>query len=108
MGLIKINSGKINSINFNFKGNDSSAKGDFVMKYDGLKVYVLKSDKTTKEIKKRGLASIAANLIVKNDNPGASGLRKESPKYERDIYKSFFNLVWKTLFTGMKETIGIP
>lgn len=108
MGLIKINSGKINSINFNFTGNNTSAKGEMVMKYEGLKVTVLKRDKDTKEIKKRGLATLAANLIVKNDNPGNNGLRKVTPHNDRDINKSFFNLVWKTLFSGMKETVGIP
>jgi hypothetical protein len=108
MALIKINSGKINSIDFSFKGNDANAEGDFVMKYDDLKVDVLKRDKNTKEVKKRGFASLAANLVVQNNNPGASGLRKVNAQYKRNIYKSFFNLVWKTVFTGMKETVGIP
>jgi len=108
MALIKINSGKINSIEFNFKGNDTSATGNFVMKYEDLKVDVLKRDKNTKEMKKRGFASLAANLAVKNSNPASSGLRKATPQYQRNIYKSFFNLVWKAIFTGMKETVGLP
>lgn len=108
MGLIKINSGEINSINFSFTGNNTSAKGNMVMKYKDLKVDVLKLDKNTKEIKKRGLATLAANLVVRNNNPGDDGLREVNPEYERDIYKSFFNLIWKTLFSGMKETVGIP
>ena len=108
MGLIKVNSGTINSIDFNFSGNNNSAKGDMVMKYDGLKIDVLKRDKNTKEIKKRGLASMAANMMVAKSNPGKDGLRKVTPHFDRDINKSFLNLVWKTLFTGMKETVGIP
>jgi len=108
MALIKINSGKINSIEFNFKGNDTSATGNFVMKYEDLKVDVLKRDKNTKGMKKRGFASLAANLAVKNSNPASSGLRKATPQYQRNIYKSFFNLVWKAIFTGMKETVGLP
>ena len=108
MALISVNSGKINSIDFNFKGSDTSAGGDFVMKYEDLKVEVLKRDKNTKEVKKRSFASLAANLVVKNSNPANSGLRKATPKYQRDIHKSFFNLVWKTVFTGIKETVGIP
>jgi hypothetical protein len=108
MALIKINSGKINSIEFNFKGNDTSATGNFVMKYEHLKVDVLKRDKNTKGMKKRGFASLAANLAVKNSNPASSGLRKATPQYQRNIYKSFFNLVWKAIFTGMKETVGLP
>ncbi len=108
MALININSGKINSIDFNFAGNDTIAAGNLVMKYEDLKVDVLKRDKNTKEVKKRGLATIAANMALKNSNPASSGLRKATPQCERNIYKSFFNLVWKTVFTGMKETVGIP
>lgn len=108
MGLIKVNSGTINSIDFNFSGNNTSAKGNMVMKYDGLKTDVLKRDKNTKEIKKRGLTSMAANMTATKSNPGEDGLRKVAPHFDRDINKSFLNLVWEILFTGMKETVGIP
>ena len=108
MALIKVNSGKVNSLDFNFNGNNNGAKGDFIMKYDNLNVDVLKIDKETKKIKKRGLLSMAANLVVKDSNPQSGDLRTETPEFNRDIYKSFFNLVWKTVFTGMKQTVGIP
>jgi hypothetical protein len=108
MALINIKSGKVNSIDFHFTGNNTSAKGKFIMKYEDLKVDVLKRDKNTNKVKKRGLVSLAANLVVQNKNPGGSGLRIMNPQFDRNIYKSFFNLVWKTIFTGMKETVGIP
>jgi len=108
MGLIKINRGKINSLDFDLRGNDTKAGGDFVMQYDDLNVDVMKIDKDTKKIKKRGLLSLAANMVVKDSNPQSGDLRKETPEYNRDIFKSFFNLVWKTVFTGMKQTMGIP
>lgn len=107
MALIRVRKGKINSIDFNFKGTNRKASGSFVMKYENLKVDVLKKqDDTT--IKKRGLLSFVANIVVKNDNPDNGDLRKETPEYDRDIYKSFFNLVWKMVFTGMKSTVGLP
>ncbi len=108
MALIRIQTGKINSINFNFKGNDVQANGDFVMKYEDMKLDVLKRDETTKDIKKRGLFSLVANILVKNSNPKNGSLRKTNPSYERNVNKSFFNLVWKTIFNGMKETLGLP
>ena len=108
MALLKLNTGKINSLDFHFKGNNTGAKGDFTMKYEDLKVDILKRDKNTNEVRKRGLASLAANVIVKNNNPDSRGLRQVTPSYKRNIYKSFFNLVWKMIFTGMKETVGIP
>ena len=104
MALVKIKSGKINSIDFHLKGNNTSAGGSFLMNYDGMKINVLKRDKDTKQIKKRGLISLAANLVVNNNNSGTS----VKAHYDRNIYKSFFNLVWKTIFAGMKETLGVP
>ena len=108
MALMRLNTGKIDAIDFDFTGNDSSAKGHFVMKYSDLKVDVLKRDKDSKEIKKKGITSLLANIVVKNNNPNNGDLRKEDPEYERNIQKSFFNLVWKTIFTGMKKTVGVP
>jgi hypothetical protein len=104
MALVKINTGKIQSIDFHFKGNNLSAEGSFLMNYDRMKIEVLKRDKDTKQIKKRGLLSLAANLLVNNKNSGTS----VTAKFDRNIYKSFFNLVWKTVFAGMKETLGVP
>ncbi|KAA9040742.1 hypothetical protein FW778_01490 [Ginsengibacter hankyongi] len=108
MALMRLNTGQINAIDFNFTGNDTIAKGDFVMKYNKLKVDVLKRDKDSKEIKKKGLTSLVANIIVKNNNPENGNLRKETPHFDRDVQKSFFNLIWKTIFTGMKKTVGLP
>ena len=104
MALVKINSGKIHSIDFHFKGNNKKASGSFLMNYENIKVDVLKRDEETKKIKKRGLFSFAANLLVENKNSGNS-VEAES---DRNIYKSFFNLVWKTIFAGMKKTLGVP
>ncbi|HSQ44147.1 MAG TPA: hypothetical protein VLM16_04070 [Ginsengibacter sp.] len=108
MALMRLNTGGIDAIDFNFTGNDTIAKGDFTMKYNKLKVDVLKRDKDSKEIKKKGLTSLVANIIVKNNNPENGNLRKETPHFDRDVQKSFFNLVWKTIFTGMKKTVGLP
>ncbi|MEO6682275.1 MAG: hypothetical protein ABIN48_05565 [Ginsengibacter sp.] len=108
MALIKIKSGRINSLDFNFTGNNTGAKGKMVMKYNNLKVDILKRDKNTKDIKKRGLVSLVANVVLKNDNPLIGELREVYPEFERNEYKSFFNLVWKTVFKGMKETVGMP
>ena len=48
----------------------TSAKGEFVMKYENLELNVLKRDKDTSEVKKRVLASLVANVMVKNNNHG--------------------------------------
>ncbi|MEO8111961.1 MAG: hypothetical protein ABI594_18070 [Ginsengibacter sp.] len=108
MALMRINTGQIDAIDFKFDGNNYGAGGNMIMKYSNLKVDVLKRDEDTKEVKKKGLTSFLANFIVKNDNPRNGDLRKVEPHYDRDVRKSFFNLVWKTIFTGIKKTVGIP
>jgi len=108
MAFMRLHAGVINSMDFNFTGNDSGAQGKLVMKYNDLKVDVLKGDKKSNGVKKKGLVSLVANIIVKNNNPGNGGLREVNPHADRNVHKSFFNLVWKTIFAGMKKTIGIP
>ena len=108
MALIELKEGTINSLDFNIKGDNSGTRGDFVMKYSDMKVTVLKIDKESKEVSKKRVVSLLANVIVKNNNPQNGNLRKETPSFKRGNQKSFFNLIWKTIFTGMKKTVGIP
>lgn len=108
MALVKIKSGHIHEIVFDFKGNNNVAHGPFVMKYENLKIEVLKKDEKADTIKKRGFASILANIAIINSNPQKGEIRKEDASFDRNIYKSFFNLVWKTVFSGIKSTVGIP
>jgi hypothetical protein len=85
MALVKINSGKINSIDFHFKGNNKKASGSFLMNYKDMKIDVLKRDEDSKKIKKRGFLSFAANLLVENKNSGKS----VKAEYDRNIYRLF-------------------
>jgi hypothetical protein len=108
MALIRLKSGMINSMDLDLTGDNLRAGGKLVMKYSDLRVDVLKRDKKSNDVKKKGLKSLIANIIVKNNNPGNGDLREVNPHYDRNVQKSFFNLVWKTIFTGMKKTVGMP
>jgi hypothetical protein len=59
-------------------------------------------------LEKKKLASFIANLVVKNANP----LRKQDVRvaevhYTRNTNRSFFNLMWKSVFTGVKQSAGM-
>ncbi len=108
MALIKIDSGTINGANFNFIGNDNVARGEFVMKYKDFKIAMFKKGEENMTLKKRGFLSALANTIIKDENPHNGKLRSFSVEYDREPSKSFFNLVWKAVFTGMKGTFGMP
>jgi hypothetical protein len=108
MGLAKIETGTITSLHFNFTGNDRVADGHLTVLYDDLKISLLKKDSVDKSLDKKKFASLLANMQVKNANPGKNDeVRRARVHYDRDIHKSFFNLVWKSIFTGVKECVGI-
>lgn len=109
MGPAKIEEGKINSLYFNLEGNDYSMNGNIRFLYDNLKVTILEKDEDTKKLDEKKLKSLVANLVVKNSNP--SGKKDEARtvnvQNERNTNRSIFHLSWKTLFKGVKETVGI-
>ncbi|MEO8406362.1 MAG: hypothetical protein ABI480_17260 [Chitinophagaceae bacterium] len=109
MGPARLTDGTINSVYFKLAGNDYSMGGTVKMLYENLKVSLLEKDKDTKKLDKKGFMSFVANIIIKNDNP--SGKNKEIRVAEvtnpRNTNRSIFNLSWKTLFKGLKETVGI-
>ena len=60
-------------------------------------------------LKKKSVTSFLANAVILNNNPsGNSEPRKNDIKNERELNKSFFNLLWISIFKGVKKTaIGI-
>jgi hypothetical protein len=107
MAMIRIDTGFINGADFNLTGDDYGARGEFVMRYSNFKIALLKKGEEASGKKKR-LLSALANTLIKNDNPQNGTLRTFTVEYDRDPAKSFFNLVWKSIFTGMKGTFGMP
>ena len=108
MGPARLEDGQINSLQFDFEGNNYEAVGTVKMLYNDLKLSILEKDKDSKKLDKKTLASFVANIVVKNHNPK----EKEDPRiiqvnFERDTNRSIFYLVWKSIFKGIKETVGI-
>ncbi|UPK70080.1 hypothetical protein [Chitinophaga filiformis] len=105
LAMVQVKSCDIQDLSFSMTGNERRASGQVKFIYSNLKVNILKKEEGTHEFKRKGLMSFLANvLIIKDSNPADGETRLAHPRYERDIKKSFFNLVWKTLFTGIKET----
>lgn len=106
MAMVRLRSGMIHGMDFDFIGDDHKASGSMTMKYDNLKVEVLRKNDESGVLHRRGLLSLLANIVVVDSNPKNGQLRVMHPERARDVNKSFFNLVWKTIFDGMKETIS--
>jgi hypothetical protein len=106
MGLARMENGKIHQLHFNFAGTDSTSDGKVLLLYEDLKISLLKKDKDEGRLDKKDLASLFANLIIKNSN------KNEDPRvaevhFNRILNKSLFNLIWKSIFTGVKQTVGM-
>ena len=87
--------GEIESLFFNFQGNQHVAKGDMRLKYNNFKVEVLKKDGTGKNKLLSGLA----NLLIKKE-ANSKNLEKEGVEAERDRTKSFWNYLWLFIKNG--------
>ena len=103
LGMVSIRKGRINKITFDLSGTDLMAKGSSTLLYENLKIDLLKKDSAN--TKKKGFMSFVANVLVKDRNPKNGELRKNEVEKERDITKSFFYLVWKSIFTAAKKTV---
>jgi hypothetical protein len=107
MTLVRMDKGNINQLELDFLGENLYAEGPLLFAYDGLGVSVFKKNKEENSYQKKGLTTLAANLIIRNSNPDNGKLRRVRIRNERDIYRSVFNLMWKTTFKGLKETVLI-
>ncbi|GAB1462252.1 AsmA family protein [Pedobacter sp.] len=107
LGEIEIESGKVTSASFDVSANNGGSKGVVNFYYNNLKVKMLGEDDDGKE-KKKGLLSFLANtLLIKDDNMVGEKGRTATVIHERVPQASFFNLMWKTIFKGMREIVGI-
>ncbi len=109
LGMIQINKGLIRELAFDIKADESVARGKVDFRFNDLSVTLLKKEEGSARLKKKGLLSILANaLILYSDNPSADGkLSIATINYKRQPTSSFFSFVWKTLFQGIKHSIGI-
>lgn len=104
LGMASIINGNIKSYTFDMRGDDLKAEGEAIMIYDKLRINLLKV-KDKGQLDDRDLLSIAANLFMKNKNLADEKPRKGDMAFKRVVTKSFFNLVWKSIFEGAKNTV---
>jgi len=109
LGLVEIESGNIQHIDFKANGNLRSATGRMNMLYTNLKVKLLSDNIDGEGTKEKGFLSFLANtILVKDENPQKGEVaRTASMTNTRINSASFFNLMWKTVFVGIKDIVGV-
>ena len=104
LGMTSIKKGQVNKLTFAMTGTDLATRGTATLLYEDLKVEVLKKD-SSDDVKKKGLQTLLANALMKDKNPSNGVTRSEDINYQRDATKSFFNLLWKSIFSAAKKTV---
>jgi hypothetical protein len=101
LAMVSVKNGDIQQLDFNLLGSDHRTTGAVDFLYNDLDIKVLKKDGD--DLKKNDIQTFLANTLLKNSNPQSGETRTGKVDYMRDINKSFFNLLWKSIFSGVKK-----
>jgi hypothetical protein len=111
LGMFRLKSGTVQSIKAQEQGDEVSATGKTLILYKDLKIIPLEKGKgDDSSLNKKHVTGFLANaFVIKNDNPsGNEAIRNPVTSFNRDPHASFFNLIWKTVLTGILKTTGAP
>ncbi|HWJ90578.1 MAG TPA: hypothetical protein VNR87_05675 [Flavisolibacter sp.] len=109
--MFRIKRGHVHGVTATVWGDNYHASGKVLFLYNDLHITPLEKDnRHPGKLEKRNFTSFLANtLVIRNDNPKKGEQpREEDCSFTRDPNGSFFNLIWKTTFTGILKTIGAP
>lgn len=109
LGMLQVNKGKINQLDFDIKADQHVAKGKLSFRFNELSVKLLKKEEGKDRLVKKGLLSILANaLIIYSDNPSRDGkFTSADINFHRQPTSSFFSYIWRSLYQGIKYSVGV-
>lgn len=103
LGSFQIEKSNIKSLSAHVDGTNYKGKGTIKFLYSDMKVNILKADSDNGQPQKKGFLSFIANTFIIKD---ANSTETKTATYTRDIHKSFFSVIWKTILIGILKTIG--
>lgn len=107
LALADIRRLQIDGIRFHVDGSEAGARARFTMRYHDMDVDLLEKESGEPMNKKHVTTFVADKLLLFRANPmPRKDMRSVQPQVVRDETKSFFNVIWKTLFTGVLQTVG--
>ena len=109
LGMLQIRSGYVNKLDFSIKANNKLANGVLNFAYQDLNVGLLKKEKGKENLSKMGWASFFANqMVINSSNPDRTGkFVSATINYKREPSATFFSFIWRTLFVGIKNSVGL-
>jgi len=97
---MKFQDGVLNSIQFKVYGTPKGTQGEMSMLYSGLEASLMKKKKV-----KKGLSWIANSVLIKSNPTQKGKLFVAKIETERVAYKGFGNLLWKSVQSGLMNSI---
>jgi hypothetical protein len=109
MTAVEMQSFSMKRLDYSITGNEDAGTGTLSMNYDNMDLLINKVNPDG-SLDKKGLLSFFVNRMgVYKENPMKGEERKASAvRVQRDMTRSFFNLVWKTMFTSAGEIVLRP
>lgn len=105
LGMGKIQSGNAISYSCNMHGTDLRTEGECRLIYKDLKIKLLKNTGDSNNLRKRTAANLFANIVIHNKNPKLGFTRTGDMSVERKKSETFFYLIWKSIFAGVKSSV---
>lgn len=108
LALVHVKNCVIDHLAFDIKANEDKAVGSFEFRYHNLAVGLLRMNDSQENLQRQSLLSLLTNaVIIKGNNPDNDGkITTTEINYQRNPNASFFNFIWRSLFMGVKHTIG--
>lgn len=102
---VRIESGMVHSLRFEMQLNETRAVGNAEVIYDDLHIALVDQETTEKNLLRRIGSFFINTFVIKSQNP------QEDPRpgeidYEREPEKSVFNYWWKSLQSGLTDSMG--
>ena len=106
LALVSIRSGHGDQFRFNLSADKTHATGQLLFGYNDMRISVLElKNGNTKQAK---FASFIANsLLLRSKNPRGKELLPDEINFQRDEKRSVLNYWWKSIFSGVQNTLGI-
>lgn len=109
MTAVEMQSFTMQRLDYTIHGNENAGTGTLSMRYGDMDILINKVEPDGTLDKKGFLSFFANRLLIYKENPMKGEERKASAvKVQRDMTRSFFNLVWKTMFSSAGEIVLRP
>ena len=107
VGYVRIQEGHLNKAYYNMHGNGNGASGDLRFYYNNLKIELLDKQKLDSGFWDEVKSFIGNKVVLESSNPEeGEEVRIAEMNFPRSGNRSFFFLFWKTLFSGIRESVG--